>query len=210
MVRVVEGQTAPRATLQTVVLGRLARHTEVDVASAFSHAVAALGIGALFYRPEIPKRVWVIGAACAALPDLDVIGFRFGIAYGDALGHRGFSHSLVFAAALAALVVWVGFRRGVSGMRPTTLWAYLFLATASHGFLDAFTDGGLGVAFFAPMDNTRYFFPIRPIRVSPLTPRGFFSERGFAALRSELPWVWLPSALLAVLATAWRRLRQPA
>jgi inner membrane protein len=139
-----------------------------------------------------------------------VIGFRFGIAYGDALGHRGFSHSLVFAAALAALVVWVGFRRGVSGMRTTTLWAYLFLATASHGFLDAFTDGGLGVAFFAPMDNTRYFFPIRPIRVSPLTPRGFFSERGFAALRSESPWVWLPSALLAVLATAWRRLRQPA
>lgn len=184
--------------------------TEVDVASAFSHAVAALGIGALFYRPEVPKRVWLIGAACATLPDLDVIGFRFGIAYGDVLGHRGFSHSLIFAAGLAAGVVLVGFRRGVPGLRPTTLWAYLFLATASHGFLDAFTDGGLGVAFFAPMDNTRYFFPIRPIRVSPLTPRGFFSQRGWAALRSELPWVWLPSALLAVLAGVWRRLRRPA
>ena len=174
--------------------------------SAFSHAVAALGIGALFYRPEIPKRVWVVGAACAAVPDLDVIGFRVGIVYGDVLGHRGLSHSLLFAAGLAAVVTFSGFRRGVPGLRATTLWAYLFLATASHGFLDAFTDGGRGVAFFAPIDNTRYFFPIRPIRVSPLTPRGFFSARGLAALRTELPWVWLPSALLAVLASAWRRL----
>jgi len=179
------------------------------VPSAFSHAVAALGIGACFYRPEVPKRVWVLGAACAALPDLDVIGFRFGIAYGDMLGHRGLSHSLAFAAALAAAVVGLGFRRGVPGLRARTLWAYFFLATASHGFLDAFTDGGMGVAFFAPIDNTRYFFPIRPIHVSPLMPRYFLSARGWAALRSELPWVWLPSAVLAMLAFAWRRIRRP-
>lgn len=177
--------------------------------SAFSHAVAALAIGACFYRPEVPKRVWVLGAVCAALPDLDVIGFRFGIAYGDMLGHRGLSHSLAFAAALAAAVVGFGFRRGVPGLRARTLWLYFFLATASHGFLDAFTDGGMGVAFFAPFDNTRYFLPFQPIHVSPLTPRRFFTARGWAALRSELPWVWLPSALLAALAFAWRRIRGP-
>ena len=45
---------------------------------------------------------------------------------------------------------------------------------ASHGVLDALTDGGPGVAFLAPFDDTRYFFPWRPIRVSPLW-RGFFS-----------------------------------
>ena len=44
---------------------------------------------------------------------------------------------------------------------------FLFLAIASHGLLDAFTDGGLGVAFFAPFDSTRYFFPVTPIEVSP-------------------------------------------
>nr|HRC76832.1 rhodanese-like domain-containing protein [Kouleothrix sp.] len=32
-----------------------------------------------------------------------------------------------------------------------------------HGVLDAMTDGGLGVAFFAPFSATRYFFPFRPI-----------------------------------------------
>jgi hypothetical protein len=32
------------------------------VPSLPTHAVAALGIGACFYRPEIPKGIWVIGA----------------------------------------------------------------------------------------------------------------------------------------------------
>jgi hypothetical protein len=31
--------------------------------SLVSHAIAALGIGTIFARPEIPKRVWAIGAA---------------------------------------------------------------------------------------------------------------------------------------------------
>ena len=53
------------------------------MASVFSHAVAALGIGACFYRPGTPKRIWIVGAACSVIPDFDVIGFRFGIRYGD-------------------------------------------------------------------------------------------------------------------------------
>ena len=71
------------------------------MASAISHAVAALGIGAAFYRPGMPKRVWVLGVACAIVPDADVIGFHFGIHYQDFWGHRGFTHSLLFAALFA-------------------------------------------------------------------------------------------------------------
>src|SRR5277367_4814148 len=48
------------------------------MASVFSHAVAALGIGACFYRPGVPKRVWVAGAFFSVIPDMDVIGFLFG------------------------------------------------------------------------------------------------------------------------------------
>src|SRR5215831_7502105 len=57
--------------------------------------------------------------------------------------------------------------RGAAGIGRFALFAYLFLATASHGVLDAMTNGGLGVAFFSPFDTTRYFLPWRPIRVSP-------------------------------------------
>jgi inner membrane protein len=171
--------------------------------SAFSHAVAALGIGAAFFGRDVPARVLAVGALCAALPDADVIGFRFGLRYGDLLGHRGLTHSFFFAAVLAALAAPLVRTEG--GPRLAKLWAYLFLATASHGLLDAMTDGGLGVAFFAPFRNARYFFPFRPIVVSPIGIARFFSGRGLAVIKSELLWVWLPSAVLAAVALGFRR-----
>jgi inner membrane protein len=175
------------------------------MASAFSHAVAALGIGACFYQPQTPKRVWVIGAVCSVVPDLDVVGFRFGVHYGDFWGHRGFTHSLLFAALLAGLVVPIAFRRAVPGLSRSALWTYFFLATASHGLLDAMTDGGLGVAFFSPFDNSRYFLPWTPIRVSPIGVARFFSHRGLAVIQSEFLWIWLPAALLSFSALLIRR-----
>lgn len=92
------------------------------MASVFSHAVAALGIGACFYRPGIPKRVRVAGAVCSVIPDLDVIGFHFGIPYGDFWGHRGFTHSLLFAALLATSVVLVAFLQELPGLGLFALW----------------------------------------------------------------------------------------
>ena len=168
------------------------------MASIFSHAVAAVGIGACFYRPGVPKRVFVAGAVCSVIPDLDVIGFRFGIRYSDFWGHRGFTHSLLFAALLATAIVFLLFRQCTMGISRPVLWTYLFLATASHGLLDAMTDGGLGVAFFSPFNNTRYFLPWTPIRVSPIGITRFFSAPGLAVLRSEFLYIWLPSALLAL------------
>jgi inner membrane protein len=83
--------------------------------------------------------------------------------------------------------------------------AYLFMAMASHALLDALTNGGLGVAFFAPFSNDRYFFPWRPIQVSPISVRRFFSERGLVVLGSELAIVWVPALALAAIGVAWRR-----
>lgn len=174
------------------------------MASVISHAVAALGIGAAFYEPSLPKRAWILGAACSTLPDIDVIGFRLGLHYEDFWGHRGFTHSLLFAAVLATLAVLVAFRNTASGERRL-LWFYLFLATASHGLLDAMTNGGLGVAFFSPFDSTRYFLPWRPILVSPIGVTRFFSSRGREILRNELLWIWLPAALLTSLIFLRRR-----
>src|SRR5580693_4817935 len=171
------------------------------MASVFSHAVAALGIGACFYRPRTPKRVWVIGALCAVIPDLDVIGFALGIRYGDFWGQRGFTHSLLFAALLASVVTLLAIRQAVPGFGGFSLWTYFFLAIASHGLLDAVTDGGLGVAFFSPFSNTRYFLPWRPIRVSPIGVSRFFTHRGLEVVKSELFWIWLPAALLV--ASGW-------
>lgn len=174
------------------------------MASVFSHAVAALSIGTCFSRPRMPKRVWLSGAACSMFPDLDVIGFRFGVQYSDFWGHRGFTHSLVFAFLIAG-VVSLGFRSGSSTIGRLPLFSYLFFAIASHGVLDAMTNGGLGVAFLSPFDNSRYFFSWRPIRVSPIGMRGFFSPRAYLILQSELLWIWLPAGVFAGLVFMLRR-----
>jgi len=136
---------------------------------------------------------------------MDVIGFRFGIQYGDFWGHRGFTHSRLFAALLASAIMILGFRRAMPQLSHYFLWLYLFLATASHGLFDAMTDGGLGVAFFAPFDNQRYFLPWRPIRVSPMGVGRFFTDRGLSVLQSEVLWIWIPALVLALSVWLWRR-----
>lgn len=170
------------------------------MASVFTHAFFAVALGKVYAgAARMPARFWLLAALCAVLPDADVLAFFFGVSYGDVLGHRGLTHSLLFALLLAAAVVLVFFRG--REFRKGALVVYFFLATASHGVLDALTDGGLGVAFFAPFDETRYFFPWRPLVVSPIGVGRFFSEWGLAVIASEFVWVWVPS--LAVVGGAW-------
>ena len=128
-------------------------------------------------------------------PDIDVIGFRYGVPYADFWGHRGFTHSLLFAALLAAGVTVILASSTVPQIGRLSLFGYLFIATASHGLLDAMTNGGLGVAFFSPFNNRRYFLPWRPIQVSPISITRFFTARGWAVLQSEFVWIWIPATV---------------
>jgi inner membrane protein len=175
------------------------------MASTISHAIAALSIGTCFYRPQIPRRVWFAGALCSVFPDADVIGFPFGIPYSDFWGHRGFTHSLLFAVLVSGVATTILLRREPLGLGKLSLFAFLFLATASHGLLDAMTNGGLGIAFFSPFNNDRYFLPWRPIRVSPISVTRFFSGGGYAVLQSELLWVWTPAFIFATLMLIFKR-----
>ena len=159
------------------------------MASVLSHPAAVFGFAPWFGSALRSRRLWLLAALCSVLPDVDVIGFWLGIPYGAPLGHRGLTHSIAFAAALAGAATLLGWPRGAA--RPA-VFAFLFLCAASHGLFDAMTDGGLGVAFFAPFDNTRFFLPWRPIRVSPIGVGGFFGPRGLAILASELFWIWIP------------------
>jgi inner membrane protein len=181
-------------------------HKVICVPSAISHAIAATAIGRVVEPKQVPWWYWALGASLSAIPDLDVIGFHFGIHYGDVMGHRGFSHSLFFAALLAGLVTLA--LVGQSQISCWHLFFYLFLATASHGILDAMTNGCLGVAFFSPFTNARFFFPFHPIKVSPIGVGRFFSAKGLAVVRSEAMWLWLPSAAIFVISTIVRGARR--
>lgn len=149
----------------------------------------------------------MFAAGCAMVPDVDVLGFRFGVQYGDLLGHRGLTHSLLFACLVAATVTLLLRNKALGG--DLRVFLCLLAAAASHGILDAFTNGGLGVAFFAPFDSARYFFWAHPILVSPLNLGAFVTHRGISVLFSEMEWVWVPSIAVAI-AARMSRCRQRA
>jgi inner membrane protein len=176
------------------------------MASVISHAVFASGLGAAGSpRSRMPPRYWVTVAIIAALPDLDVVVYPLGLNAPNMLGHRGITHSLAFAAVFAALVVRLVFRGAAWRPMWGRLWVVFFAAMASHGVLDAMTNGGQGIAFLAPFSDARWHFPWQPIRVSPIGIGAFFSIDGLRVLRNEVLSVWLPSALIVLVSRLVRR-----
>lgn len=171
-----------------------------------SHPAVALAAAPWWRRIAARPGIIAFGALLTALPDADVIGLAFGVPFGSVWGHRGFTHSLTFALVVSGLVAYLLARR--TRLPVSLLWPYFALCLASHGLLDACTNGGPGVAFFAPFSDSRYFFPVRPIAVSPIGAH-FFSARGLEVLWSEWIWLWLPSAVVAMLGIWGARLRAP-
>jgi inner membrane protein len=186
------------------------------VCTIWTHAVVGAAVLRVLVPGRLPKRAWAAAGLLAAGPDLDAVGFWLGVPYESAWGHRGFTHSVVFAAVAAWLTLsCFGDRAPTPPSVPVPaprwrFWMALALAGASHGLLDMLTDGGLGVALWWPFSSGRFFFPTTPVAVSPLYPSDFLSEWGWAVVRNEAVWVLLPTAGVVVAAGLLRRITRPA
>jgi inner membrane protein len=180
------------------------------VPTVFTHAVAGLVLG----RCLAPAR-WTPGfaalcAVSAALPDSDAVFQSLWDAGAlDPFEHRGLTHSLFFAAAWGALAAFVLWRRdrAAGGADFLRRAGVLALVTASHGLLDAMTDGGSPIALFAPLSEEGWFSPWRPIPVAPISARAFFGPWGLRVLGAEVLWVWLPLLVLLAVVEIVRRRR---
>ena len=159
-----------------------------------SHPAIPLAIGLGLSSGVVSQRLLIAGIAGSIAPDLDVYLHRAFDAYA-ALEHRGLTHSILFALLCGAAAAAFAPR-----LHARALVAFLFVsvATASHGFLDAFTNGGPGILFFWPFSDERHFMPLQFIQVSPLGIRPFFSLNGVHVLWSELKWLWLPAIVLGI------------
>lgn len=165
---------------------------------AFVGAAMVIGV-----KNTLPKSLLFptafYAAVIAMVPDLDVIAFNFGISYGSPFGHRGLSHSLVFALTVALIaMLYIRLRSRIPARTNQKSYAIcfglLFLSIASHPLLDMLTDGGLGCALFAPFDWGRYFFPVTPIPVSPIGIHGNIAD----VFLWELAMVWPIFIALAI------------
>jgi inner membrane protein len=161
--------------------------------SAITHAIVGLGLAEMFHSSDRSVGFYGLSMALAAGPDLDVLAFWFGIPYGSFFGHRGFFHSLFFAGLVGLGVALATL--GSCSFSWWQLWLYFFGVLASHGILDCFTNGGMGIALFSPFDTTRYFFTWTPIEVAPIG-LAFFGPWGVRVMRSEIIWVWLPLGII--------------
>lgn len=167
-----------------------------------SHAAVPIAGALLLGRGRLPVPVIAAGIVFAVLPDVDVIGFPLGINYADSWGHRGASHSLLFAAIAALLAVAL-----IRPQRYVVAGLFLFVAMASHGLLDTLTNGGLGAALFWPWDETRHFAPTTPIAVSPIGISDFISARGMKVLQSEAIWIWAPLTFVVATVLGFKQWR---
>ena len=152
-----------------------------------SHAAVGYAIGS--WSPhEVPpsaRRVCLLAAACAALPDIDVIGFA---------PHRAITHSILFAA-LAALTATLFLFPGIQSQTRRQIGIVLFVAALSHSCLDALSKYSWGIEFFAPFSDRRFRFP--------WTPLGRPDGDLIGQLVQEVLVIILPALILA-----WRGLRR--
>lgn len=173
--------------------------------ASIGHLAVGLAAGRFYARGEGLKanlKAMIAFSTISFVPDLDVLGFRYGIAYVDEWGHRGASHSITFALLLAVIGGLMATRSGHRFWRAAPLVA---LVMASHGALDTLTDGGLGVALLWPFSNERFFALWRPLEVAPIG-RAFLTPRGLRIALNEAVW-FTPLWLMAFWPWSLRRRR---
>jgi inner membrane protein len=167
------------------------------MATLYTHAAAGLGIARLATARPMPWPYWVAAAGLPCIPDLDVFSTA---AYGSPMGHRGITHSLVFALATGAVAAGLLYRR--FGFRWCHLAGLYFVIVASHGLLDAMTWGGEAIPFFWPFGGRCGNWG--PIPVSDIAFE-LPNPRTSRSIRAELLWVWLPVLLLVAASEGLRR-----
>lgn len=129
------------------------------------------------------KKAMLAFSLVSLWPDADAVGFLFGISYGDQLGHRGATHSIVLALAVGLGAYVLAERKKLPAKR-TALFATV--VALSHGLLDTMTfGGGLGCALLWPFSDHRFWAPLRFIPVSPIGAR-LFSPTGLYVMAVEL------------------------
>ncbi|HTR20725.1 MAG TPA: metal-dependent hydrolase [Gemmatimonadales bacterium] len=156
-----------------------------------SHAAVGFAIAA-WTQPEPPSRkVCVVAAACAALPDIDVLGWPLHLASTSPFGHRAITHSLVFALVSALVATILFFRGDQWRHHRARIAGILGLALLSHPCLDGLSTYSVGVEFFAPFSAQRLRFPWTPLGVPSAGLAGQLIQEALLVLAPAVLMGWL-------------------
>src|SRR3954453_14006698 len=108
--------------------------------ASIGHVAVGMAMGRGFSAdPLLARRAMIAFSAISLWPDADAIGFAIGIGYGESLGHRGATHSLI-VALFVGLASYVFAQR--KGLPPKRTAVFTTIVAVSHGLLDTMTYGG--------------------------------------------------------------------
>ena len=174
-----------------------------------THALAGITVAAPLRLRPTPRRTWIAAACCAMLPDIDITWYSRRMPHDTFLAHRGITHSLAFAAVVAAIVTGLAFTGPAWRGARLRLWLTLALAMASHGLLDALTRYDRGVMLLAPFSRQRFVFPWHPLAL-PFPPSlpGWGARLWWIAVW-EVSCVWLPCAVILGATLFWQSRERP-
>lgn len=154
--------------------------------ASFGHIAVGIAAARAYLPKDAPRgkliKTALIFSALSMLPDADVIAFPLGIAYEHPLGHRGASHSFVFAVFVG--LVALALARPLK-QPPLRLFVTVTVILLTHGLLDTLTNGGLGIELLWPFSYERFFAPVSLIPVAPIG-LGMLSVRGLLVIVVEL------------------------
>jgi len=116
-------------------------------------------MGEAFAGRTVGKKALLWGILAQSIPDIDFIAAVWLNTSDNLLAHRGFTHSILFAALVTLVMATLAERwhrpHNISFIRWT---AFFSAATFSHIFLDAFNNYGVG--WFEPFSHYRISFNI--------------------------------------------------
>lgn len=126
---------------------------------SLTHFAVGACIGEAFAGKKIGKKAMLMGAAAQSLPDIDFIATLWLDPVRDLIGHRGFTHSILFAIMATPVLSWFAEKVERKNILSFMRWNYFFaIQIFMHLFLDAFNAYGVG--WFEPFNHTRVSFHI--------------------------------------------------
>jgi inner membrane protein len=170
-----------------------------DIVASIGHVAVGLLVGRACEARTTKERVITMGlfGGLGLLPDADAALVAAGFEYESQWGHRGFSHSLLFAVTAGAVAYFLARRWGT---KPLFTAFLAFLAVASHGLMDSMTYRTRGIPFLWPFTEHRFQLPWRPIPPAPFGEH-FISRRGFDVMCIEM--IYFLPLTLGALSPSW-------
>lgn len=124
---------------------------------SLTHIALGACVGELFFEKGFGKKAMLWGAVAQSIPDIDFISATWMSTPESLLAHRGFTHSLLFAALIIPAFALTADRVHRPHNISFRKWMLFFSSEVLlHLFIDAFNNYGIG--WFEPFSHARYSF----------------------------------------------------